>query len=79
MVKKVLNGGKCVLNCGRNCATHTKTDICSTCLSNLAINRRKGTAWMMRYKQKTTLRVRRTDEIERNPKGYKLGRHLEKQ
>lgn len=66
--------GKCILGCGRSVATHSKTSICSTCLSNLAVNRRKGTAWMMRYKQKTVLRATRTAEIELNPKGYRLGR-----
>lgn len=79
MGKKITGGGKCILGCGRVCATHTKTGICSTCLSNLSINRRKGTAWMMRYKQKTALRSARTHELELNPKGYRLGRHLEKQ
>lgn len=67
-------GGRCLLECGRKVATHSKTNICSTCLGNLAGWRRKTPAARLRYRDILNLRQRRQEEIDKFPKGYRLGR-----
>ena len=70
--------GRCSLGCDRKVATHSKTNICSACLSNLSFWRRKTAAARLRYRDVLNLRQRRQDEIDQFPKGYKLGRFVPK-
>ena len=63
--------GRCILGCGRSVATHTKTNICKTCLGNLAMCRGKTAAARLRYRETLTVRSNRQEEIDKFPKGYK--------
>lgn len=73
----IVIGGKCVLGCGRKCATHTRTNICSTCLGNLSMWRRRTAADRLRHRARTELAIRRQEEVIAHPKGYALlGRPL---
>jgi len=65
-------GGKCKLGCGRKLATHTLTSICSTCLGNLAMWRRRTAAARIRYREILDVRLKRQGEIDKNPKGYRF-------
>lgn len=65
-------GGKCILECGRRVATHTKTNICSACLGNLAFWRRRTAAARLKYRATLNVRVARQEEIEKFPKGYRI-------
>lgn len=64
--------GKCILECGRTVATHTKTNICATCLGNLAMWRRKSPAARLRYRHTLDVRIARQEEIHKFPKGYRV-------
>jgi hypothetical protein len=66
--------GKCRLGCGRQCATHSTTQICGTCLADLSKKRNQSEADRLRFKQKTAVRVAREGELEMHPKGYRYGR-----
>lgn len=65
-------GGKCILECGRTVATHTRTNICSVCLGNLAFWRRRTAAARLRYRATLNVRVARQGEIDKYPKGYSI-------
>lgn len=63
--------GRCLLGCGRTVVTHTITNICSTCLGNLASWRRKPAAARLKYRATLSVRIARQEEIDKFPKGYK--------
>lgn len=68
----MIGGAGCSLGCGRKCALGSITGICTTCLSNLSTWRRKRPAERLAYRTTLKLRERRLNEVEENPKGYKL-------
>jgi hypothetical protein len=73
-------GSRCLLACGRSLATGSQTGICSTCLSNLSVWRRRSAAERIKYRAKLDLAERRQEEIIKFPKGYKIlgGRPVKK-
>ena len=67
----MIGQGKCILGCGRRVVTHTRTNLCSACLGNLAFWRRRTAAARLRYRATLNVRVARQEEIDKFPKGYK--------
>lgn len=72
-------GGDCALGCvdrntgkTRKCATHSKTGICSVCLSNLSQKRKLSAPKLALARKIAETAIHRVDEAKEYPKGYAI-------
>lgn len=73
----ITGGGDCILKCvdrttgkTRKCATHSKTGICSVCLSNLSQKRKMSAPQLAIARRLADTAIHRIDEAKEFPKGY---------
>lgn len=75
--RKLTGGGDCILACidrktgkTRKVATHSKTGICGTCLSNLSQKRKLSASKLALSRKVAETAINRCDEAVAYPKGY---------